>query len=105
MCELQLGKRSFRWHLRLLPNYQPRQHPVDGPVLRQEQRPPQISEGSFFSPGWAISSKLLQLPVQLISQQQLKFEVDYCNDHPGSPALTYLKNGALDTAPKILLAE
>ena len=30
------------------------------------------SKGSFFSPGWTISFKLPWLPVQLISQRQLK---------------------------------
>ena len=35
----------------------------------------------------------------------LKFEVDYRNDYPNGPALTYLKDGAPDAATKILLAE
>ena len=35
----------------------------------------------------------------------LKFEVDYRNDYPDGPALTYLKDGTPDAAIKILRTE
>ena len=59
----------------------------------------------FSAPVGPFPSSCYGCPCSWYPNGNLKFEVDYRNDYPDGPSLTYLKDGTPDAAIKILLTE